>query len=274
MLNDLAMKFGMHSKLFLSILIKWTIFAGVILSVVFGQGDFCLSASNKTLTSGANFSKQDWLDVIKTYETQISEPEGRTLVGLYNLGLAYDHVGDSVNALAAWLAARSRDPKDSETLHHLDALMLREKMTPGLLNLNAHGPMVQLVSRSGRCLVAWSLGFLLFTASVLVGLVYGQLFKGYRLKRYLLICGIMLVAGGSFLRVVSHQSGHWGVVVQSGTTAVRVEPSPYAASTMELIRLTPIYAISDLKSPWVKVLIGNGSEGWIQNQALRVIELP
>ena len=186
----------------------------------------------------------------------------------YNLGNAYFRDKQIGNAVASYLAARFKLPRNPDIKENLKYSLLQvpdnldDKLAPSLWSVldfwSAYLTSVELLSFA---LLLWSLGFLcLFILNFFPKLI---LFRKLAWPLITLSLPLFFIFQISYL---NHKE--WGAIVSKVATA-HSGPGEKNTVVFELHEGAPL-VIKDKKGSWYKILLSNDKKGWVSEKAIKL----
>lgn len=241
-----------------------------------GNADFN-QAINTAVDAG------DWALVRTLGEKVVAEGLANDAV-LYNLGLAYLKANDLALAVSV-LVAIPKSARDKAVDEALIQALSRSGLERSQLELGSHGfktllvdvaqvlspPLLQAITaislplflvaalfaaridRARKAVLStWSWGLAAFSASLF---------------------GFATVFSLGLTWFSENYQGQWCAVVSSAAN-IYVQPNQDAEVLRQLQSASPVFAISDVKGPWVHVLHASGTSGWVESLKVRCVDEP
>jgi len=228
-------------------------------------------------TSTAEMTREDWQAVVRSGEESVATGQVSAST-LHNLALARFNLGETAQAVGAWLAAWQRDPKDQEISAGLEAALTSQGLTIQSLDLSAHGPLVAFIAKQPAVvLTGLSAGatlLLMFTLACGLLMMFGLVRKSTHLRpmRWTFwVSGFLTLVLWVMVLVWDSQSGTWAVVIDPAGARV-YEAVPTGGAELGRIKEgTPIYVRSDTYAPRLHILDANGYNGYVDALSIRLI---
>ncbi len=230
------------------------------------------AAANQAMTDG------DWESAVKIQESLIGEGF-ISLSLLKNLAIARAKQHALAQSLAAWLAARSLDPKDLIVQEGITNTLAALQLGPDAVDLSAHGPFTAWMSRQTHHDVMnlmYAAMALLFGCVFLIALL---VFRGdgkSHTNLMKLIAGFWIaVTAMVWVAVISIylQIGTWGAVTNMQGAALRIAANETATELTRLKLGTPVFVTNNTYNRWLEVRTSDGQHGFLDALEVRVIRL-
>ena len=220
----------------------------------------------------------DWESAVKIQESLIGEGF-ISLSLLKNLAIARAKQHALAQSLAAWLAARSLEPKDEVVQEGIMNTLAALQMGPDAVDLSAHGPLTAWLSRQTHRDVMnfmYAAMALLFGCVLLIAFIIFRGEENPHQKLMKLIAGSWIaVTAIVWVAVISiyMQVGTWGAVTNMQGAALRIAAHETATELTRLKLGTPIFVTNDTYNRWLEVRTSDGQRGFLDALEVRVIRL-
>jgi hypothetical protein len=223
----------------------------------------------------------NWSQVRVLGEQAVAEG-GASHAVLHNLGLAYLHGNEPALAVSVLLGIPKHDRDENTNKALVDALT-RSNVDISELDLGSHGFRALLVDFAEniapapfKLISAISLPILLVsivlairatkTAKSLFATVFGRL-----IMSVMCLAGIAILLSLGLAWFSDAYRGCWCAVV-STSGKVRLQPDQGAEVIRDLQTGSPLFATSDPRKVWVRILHSSGAVGWIESINLRCVD--